>query len=230
MLGNIDKMGSRLKELRDEKGMTLQDAAERIGTNRQALSRYEKGDVLPSDLLLNCCDVYDCDADYLLGIIDEKTKDVTEIKDATGLSTEAINMLLTYHIAEADGITECVLTTALIDEFIRTFTPKVLHDYFYTCSQEYYDIEVMKVCLEDDVDRLQRLLKSSQRTVEAETYFTSKAFTEMLIKHAKTIDERLYRELHADYADYDENYIKEMMEIMNDYGDVEIKGGNNENQ
>ena len=58
------------------------------------IQAWEQGKSIPSaEAICNICDLLDCDADYLLGRMDERNHDIKEIREYTGLSEEAINVL-----------------------------------------------------------------------------------------------------------------------------------------
>lgn len=67
------RFGARLRQIRKELGETQDEFAARIGTSKQVLSRYEKGDRIPKVSLL---DAYarslHVSVDYLMGNTDEK--------------------------------------------------------------------------------------------------------------------------------------------------------------
>ena len=49
----------RLKELRDERALTQTDVARGVNTNQQNISRWEKGEVLPtSDFIIKLADFF----------------------------------------------------------------------------------------------------------------------------------------------------------------------------
>lgn len=59
---------------------------------------WEQGKSTPSaDVLANICDLLDCDADYLLGRIGQRTHDINDAHRYTGLSAEALEQLHQYH-------------------------------------------------------------------------------------------------------------------------------------
>ncbi|MGN0696882.1 MAG: helix-turn-helix domain-containing protein [Oscillospiraceae bacterium] len=60
-------IGDRLKELRREKGYSLEFAAEKINVSRQTISKWESGETVPD--VLKCkelADLYDISLDMLL--------------------------------------------------------------------------------------------------------------------------------------------------------------------
>ena len=59
--------GSRIRELREAKGLTLADAAKEVGISHNMMLYIEKGLRQPSvESLKNIADYYDVSADYLL--------------------------------------------------------------------------------------------------------------------------------------------------------------------
>ena len=64
--------GARLKELRESKGMTQAQVADKIGLSRSLLSEYEAGIRLPTtETLPNLAAIYGTSADYMLGLKNE---------------------------------------------------------------------------------------------------------------------------------------------------------------
>ena len=68
MKSNLDpEFGNRVKKLRDEKGLTLEQVGEAIGTSRQYISNIEKGKVPGKNIIRSLCDYFNVDMDYLMG-------------------------------------------------------------------------------------------------------------------------------------------------------------------
>lgn len=64
---NQIKIGSFIKELRKEKGLTQEQLAEQLNVSRRTVSRWETGDNLPDlDILIEMADYYDIDLRELL--------------------------------------------------------------------------------------------------------------------------------------------------------------------
>ncbi len=58
----------RLKQLRKTHKLTQKELGDKVGVQDSAISKYERGEVLPpSDILIKLSDVFDCTTDYLLG-------------------------------------------------------------------------------------------------------------------------------------------------------------------
>lgn len=92
-------MGWRIKELRKNKGLTqaqLYDAID-FGTADEnkhiMISRIENGQMPTAEVFYKLCDYFQCDPDYLRGVTNQKTRDISFIAKYTGLSENAINNL-----------------------------------------------------------------------------------------------------------------------------------------
>lgn len=85
----------RLKERRKAVGMTQQQLADRMGVILKTEQNWEQGIVSPSlTTVIQLCDILDCSIDYLVGRIDQRTIEINDIHEKTGLSEEAIHNLL----------------------------------------------------------------------------------------------------------------------------------------
>lgn len=64
---NQQKIGTFLKELRNEKSLTQEQLAEKLGVSRRTVSRWETGSNMPDfDILIEMSDYYDVDLRELL--------------------------------------------------------------------------------------------------------------------------------------------------------------------
>ena len=65
-------LGSRLKELREEKGLTQKEVATQLGLHSVTYLHYEKDQREPPlTVLMQMALFFDVSADYLLGLTDE---------------------------------------------------------------------------------------------------------------------------------------------------------------
>ena len=65
------KLKERLKELRAERNLTLEQLAKKTQLSRASLSFWEKGERMPSAYVIYVlAKYYDVSADYILGLID----------------------------------------------------------------------------------------------------------------------------------------------------------------
>lgn len=103
---------SRLQECRRRKYSSQQAFAdaymEKFGMIRKGkkdidnnmfgtIQSWEQGKSTPTaEALANICDLLDCDADYLLGRIDQRTHDINDAHRFTGLSAVALEQLHEY--------------------------------------------------------------------------------------------------------------------------------------
>lgn len=109
---NIFIFSQRLRECRKRKFSSQQAFADayvqQFGTIRKpknkidsnmfgTIQSWEQGKSTPTaEALSNICKLLDCDADYLLGRIDQRTHDINDAHRYTGLSPEALEQLHEY--------------------------------------------------------------------------------------------------------------------------------------
>lgn len=81
-----------LKRARKNAGYkTQQDFADALPKSLNAVQKWEQGKTFPSlGEFIDLCQFFDCDADYLLGNIENVTHDLDFVCKYTGLSAEAI--------------------------------------------------------------------------------------------------------------------------------------------
>jgi len=61
--------GERLKEIREEKGISMSELARQIKTSQQNISRWESGEIVPSaEAVVALCLYFNVSADFLLGL------------------------------------------------------------------------------------------------------------------------------------------------------------------
>ena len=107
---NYDKteIGKRIRKMRKAAGFKSQssfgaalktdEAGDGKAIDRKTIARWEYGERLPDlDIMLQMCEMFNCDLDYLLGTLEVRTHDTKFIKDETGLTEEAIEELREYN-------------------------------------------------------------------------------------------------------------------------------------
>lgn len=101
--------GERIKQLRLERGLTQEELGSRLGVQRAAVQKYEKGTVknIKRDALIRLAEILDTTPEYLLGW-DEMPRNVIPVSDesivhipvigrvAAGVSCFADNNILDY--------------------------------------------------------------------------------------------------------------------------------------
>ena len=86
--------GKRLRECREEKGLTQQKLANELSTSHSVIGRYERDEMIPSiDVARKMAQLLDTTVGYLLGEVEESDtfKDpvmLQRLKDINGLSTD----------------------------------------------------------------------------------------------------------------------------------------------
>ena len=91
--------GSRLKELRTEKGISQKEVAGDMGVSITTISQYESNSRFPNeDMLRRLCLYYKITSDYLLGLTDVKhaplSKDEAKTKMVSSKQMEFISELI----------------------------------------------------------------------------------------------------------------------------------------
>lgn len=73
----MENMGERIKRLREQKGMTQDDLAQRLGVNKAAISKYEKGIVenLKRSTIKSMASILNVSPSYLMCLEDERTQE-----------------------------------------------------------------------------------------------------------------------------------------------------------
>jgi transcriptional regulator with XRE-family HTH domain len=92
-------MGNKLKSLRLEYNLTQKQVADRIGLATSAVSSYESGTRYPTyDTLAKLSYIFHVSTDYLIGITDKRTIDVTGLDESEiELISQLVNKLREKH-------------------------------------------------------------------------------------------------------------------------------------
>ncbi len=89
----MKSMSERLKELRNEKGVSQKEVARSLKTTDVTIGRYENGDREPKgDMLYSLAKYYDVSVDYILGYSDNK-KPLTDLSEKQKKAIELANQL-----------------------------------------------------------------------------------------------------------------------------------------
>lgn len=90
---NLKNIGSRLKELRKSYGLTQEEFAQKIDTQRSSISYYESGKMMISTAdLKQICETFGVSADYIVGNLDENIKRDKKIKMKASEIKEKIHL------------------------------------------------------------------------------------------------------------------------------------------
>lgn len=127
-----EEIGKKIKEKRNNMNYSQDDLGKKLGLQSRAkqISKYEKGLLYPPmNVLLELCNIFDCELGYLLGEDDYAygTKLYTEIEKKTGLTPKSVEKLQNdvigmhnthfgYRSREYKGILNSIISC---DEFIE---------------------------------------------------------------------------------------------------------------
>ena len=78
----------RLKELRKEKHLTVEQLANNIGSAKSTISRYENGREPKGDIIRLLTEYFNVSIDYLMGVSDIRTPNSEDNNKETKLSPE----------------------------------------------------------------------------------------------------------------------------------------------
>lgn len=78
----------RLKELRKEKQLTVEQLANNIGSAKSTISRYENGREPKGDIIRLLTEYFDVSIDYLMGVSDIRTPNIENTNKDLKLSPE----------------------------------------------------------------------------------------------------------------------------------------------
>ena len=94
----------RLREVREETGLSQADFASKIGISRASLSYYENGTRTPDIYLLRSIhEATGVSVYYLLGITDTKNDNFFQLQKDTGLSERALSTLCSFTDLSKNG-------------------------------------------------------------------------------------------------------------------------------
>lgn len=106
-------LGTRIKVLREDAGLTQIAFAKILNISNSALSQYESGDRIPSDATkIKIADHFDISLDYLLGRTEQKQN--VSMQFPKGISVAEEELISVYRTASADD-------RAIIDNIVRRY-------------------------------------------------------------------------------------------------------------
>lgn len=83
LFGGAKMLSKRIKELRISLGLNQVQFGKSLNVTKQTISNWENDNIQPSvDMLLKIVRLYSVSADYLLGIDDRNTVDVTGLNNS----------------------------------------------------------------------------------------------------------------------------------------------------
>lgn len=89
------ELGRKLRELRTERKLTQQQAAQRLGVTASVVSAYENDIRQPSlEVLVKLARLYNVSTDYLLGASGRRTPDPEHLISLDGLTPNKITLVV----------------------------------------------------------------------------------------------------------------------------------------
>ena len=131
-LSPINETGKRLIELRQARGLSQKDVAQKIGVNYTSYSAWEIGEYrknggqtrqpveLKAKHIAALADLYGVSADYIIGRSPYTAIDGAALADITGLSDTALRVL--QRCAHDPRLGVCAVVSALLDEYAHAHT------------------------------------------------------------------------------------------------------------
>lgn len=93
------EFAERLRQLRESAGLTQLELAGKINLKSSAVSKYEKGNTLPTiDTLIKLANIFAVSNDYLLGV-----SDIPNPYTPENFTSKEINLILRFRKLSADN-------------------------------------------------------------------------------------------------------------------------------
>lgn len=101
----IPTFASRLKQLRLDKNLRQEQVAKLIGVNKSAISTYENNTRQPSfDILVRLATLYRVSTDYLLGITNNRSLDLSGLSDEEAALVSEMVAVITQKNQRLNGL------------------------------------------------------------------------------------------------------------------------------
>jgi len=129
----LTEIGSRLKLAREEAGLTQEQFAERYGYARSTLGKLEAGlrDFKSTEIIMLAKQL-GMSCDYLLGVEDEKTHVLNDLKEATGLTGTACDILANWNDTNFnEGLKALSFLIEHGHDFLKTLYKYLFIHYFF---------------------------------------------------------------------------------------------------
>lgn len=117
---NPGNLGRKILECRQNKGMTQEELAGRIGVTPQALSKWERGQSLPDvSLLVDLCQMLGCSADDLLGTATAKITENDDEKAQNEIWDNLRNCLEPLELTFGRGLVPAFTDCSYVEQIVQ---------------------------------------------------------------------------------------------------------------
>lgn len=114
----METFKQRLKELREEAGVSMQKLAEAVGASNAAVCKWENGIAEPKVCyIIKLAEFFDCSTDYLLGRTDDLGTVISpESSVALKLTKDEYRLVTGYRVCpnEFKGVIDTAITAGLL--------------------------------------------------------------------------------------------------------------------
>jgi transcriptional regulator with XRE-family HTH domain len=194
-------LATRLCEVMEDANVTHEDLGKAIGISRQAVTQYCDGSAKPSlDKLCKISDFFNVSSDYLLGLIDNKSKNISDkaIHNALGISDKAIAALRLSRLVYP--------TKTQKAEEIEAKLIKEAEE--LEVGQEYHTLK-----------DLMKGLKAPQKIAMYKAASNTIPCLEVLLKQRATLEEPRVLDLLLDYFNFEEqDFVAQAQTLPNYFG------------
>lgn len=150
-------IGTKIKFLRKQLGMSVDDLANKLGKNRATIYRYEKGDIgnLPLDVLEPLATALETTPAYLMGWEDDSNKDTATVGELLKMMRTQRNLSIEEYSKEIGIPANDLRMYESGEKYIPLSVIRTFAEY-YRLSMESVKVDNSAILVKDNV-RLRRL-------------------------------------------------------------------------
>ena len=119
------KIGEKIKELRKQKGLSVEEVADKLGVSVSTQYRYENASItkIPIDVIDKLCKILDTTTSELMGTNSVSTENVSEMPMKFDSASEAMTSILKMPMLAAYGGYDL---ESMDDETMKDFANEIL--------------------------------------------------------------------------------------------------------
>ncbi len=208
---SAEQIGNNIKKEREKLGLTQDQLGAKLNfSSGKQISIYERGKgkeriIPPLDILLNMCEIFNCELGYLLGeeSYSQKTQIMTQIEEMTGLDAETIFGIVRYTGQKKDSFHfgyEHVRARALFKSIILAKQAEQVFEELFDIDDEYEGYMKKKEALLKDFD--EETIKMAKECMFSKTDYLNDDNAERLPKEVYEAMIKLEQQIDNKY-DFD---------------------------